>query len=203
MKRAHVFVILDRSGSMKEHREDHLSGLRSLIEEQKTANPEPLFTLIQFNSANPFELIYDAVPITSVGDISLEPHGMSPISDTLGKTIMHARTRLTEDESPIFVVITDGPDQFSVEWKKEMVRSHINERCDAGWRFLFFGAGIDALAEANTIGLPPEKAANVSLNSTSILSMYSVVSNKLKMYNCQPDACLEFSDGERLAMMSA
>lgn len=210
--RTHIFIVLDRSGSMQSRKSDHIGGLKSFVNEQKGEEPQPRFTLVQFDDKNPFEIMYDGVDIGEVGEIKLEPRGMTPLYDAIGKTIAHAKEKIRVDEAPVFVVVTDGEENYSVEWReKKVLAEAIKEREALGWKFIFLGAGIDAMGEASKIGLCRNTTASVSNTTEGINAMYGVVSSKLRSYNsavstsnCVADcaAVLDFSEEDRNEMSS-
>lgn len=197
-KRTHIFLVLDRSGSMHSRKDDHIGGLKTFVEKQKTVKPKPRFTLVQFDSQNPFELIYDGVDIGKVAEIKLEPRGSTPLMDAVGKTISHAATNIKDNESPVFVIITDGQENYSTEWDKEGIAKAIKEKEVAGWNFIFIGAGIDAFAEGNKMGLRQNTSASVANTTRGIGKMYKVVETKLSKYASTMDSAeLNFSDEDR------
>lgn len=204
--RTHIFIVLDRSGSMASHKNDHIGGLKTFIEQQKGIEPRPRFTFVQFDDKNPFDLIYDGVDIGEVTQVQLEPRGMTPLLDAVGKTIAHAKDKVKVDEAPLFVVVTDGEENYSTEWDRKGVAQAIKEREEAGWKFLFLGAGIDAFQEAGKIGINNRTVANVANTSAAIGNMYNVLRCKATAYNSEvytsgmvsmDSATLDFSDEER------
>lgn len=207
--RTHIFIVLDRSGSMSGRKADHIGGLKSFIEQQKGIDPQPRFTFVQFDSNNPFDLIYDGVDIGEVGEIDLQPRGMTPLYDAVGRTIAHAKEKVQADEAPLFVVVTDGEENYSSEWNRTNIARAVKNQEDAGWKFLFLGAGIDAFSEAVKIGIDNKTVASVANTSAAIGNMYSVLRTKATAYNTEVNvsgcismdsATLNFSDEERSSL---
>ena len=188
--RTHIFIVLDRSGSMSGRKADHIGGLKSFIEQQKGIDPQPRFTFVQFDSNNPFDLIYDGVDIGEVGEIDLQE-------------------KVQADEAPLFVVVTDGEENYSSEWNRTNIARAVKNQEDAGWKFLFLGAGIDAFSEAVKIGIDNKTVASVANTSAAIGNMYSVLRTKATAYNTEVNvsgcismdsATLNFSDEERSSL---
>ena len=94
-----ILLILDRSGSMQERKADHEGGVRSFVEDQRQLEGDVRFTLVQFDTNDPCEIVYDRVPITAVGPIHLIPRGGTPLLDAVGKAVAHLRLRQTTEPS--------------------------------------------------------------------------------------------------------
>ena len=55
-----ITLLLDRTGSMQNIASDVVGGYNIFIQKQKEAPGEAVFTLVQFDSENPQEVIHDA-----------------------------------------------------------------------------------------------------------------------------------------------
>lgn len=148
-----ILVILDRSGSMQDAKSDHEGGLRSFVEDQRGLDGDVRFTLVQFDTQNPCEIVYDRTPIADVKDVLLIPRGGTPLLDAVGRAVSHLRAELPPNENVVVLVITDGEENDSHEWTKDRVKSLVAELEGKGWSFLFLGANVDAFAEAAAIGI--------------------------------------------------
>lgn len=136
-----IVSLLDRSGSMEQIRSDIEGAHAAFIQEQTQvseslgADHQTLCTLVQFDSHQPFELVYDLREISTVPPLALEPRGMTPLNDALAATIKHVGwnlEHLAEVDRPghvYFVVLTDG------------LENH------------FLGVGIDAFAVSAGYGM--------------------------------------------------
>merc|ERR1711966_519253 len=98
--------------------------------------PEEMrFTLIQFDSSNPFELVHDSTSISKVPPLTnktFQPRGGTPLYDALAATIHHADENVdarTNDtaEATVVVVFTDGAENSSQEWDRDGVFKLIEE----------------------------------------------------------------------------
>ena len=178
-----LMVILDRSGSMQSARADHEGGLRSFVEDQKKLDGKVLFTLSQFDDHNPCELVYDGVSIDMVDKIELIPRGGTPLLDAIGKAIAHLQIRLNgQTEKPdqvIVMVITDGDENSSHEYRRAQIKQMIEEREKDGWKFLFLGANIDAFAEAGSVGVGTAYSAGFVNKGPAVSAMYSHTSGNV------------------------
>lgn len=175
-----LLVVLDRSGSMQTAKTDHEGGLKSFIEDQRSLDGDVRLTLIQFDSEDPCEVVFDRVPLDTVKDVRLLPRGGTPLLDAVGRACSYLRSRLTSDARVVALVITDGHENHSREWTKERVRSLVKELESAGWTFLFLGADIDSFAEAGSMGMSTAGVMNFSNHSRdSVRFAYGATSRNM------------------------
>jgi hypothetical protein len=112
----------------------------------------------------------------------------------VGKTILNVDSRIrdtVEEERPekvIFVIITDGLENSSKEFTNYKVKQlihHQQHKCN--WEFLFFGANIDAVMEADYIGINYCCAFNFTATCDGVRTMYEKVCEAVseRRYNDQ------------------
>ncbi len=70
----HLYVLLDRSGSMSAMAEQVVGGFNRLLADQQADGADARVTLVQFDSADPHEVLADALPIAEVVPL---PYGAS------------------------------------------------------------------------------------------------------------------------------
>ena len=179
-----LLVILDRSGSMQARQADHEGGVRSFVEDQRTLSGDVRFTLVQFDTTDPCEVVYDRVPLDRVGEIHLIPRGGTPLLDAIGRAVAHlreAQQNIERAKQTVVMIVTDGEENSSTEWTKAQVVRLLDQLKAEGVSTLFLGAGIDAFAEAGSMGIAfantlavPDMAANLS-------AAYNVTSSKVKL----------------------
>jgi hypothetical protein len=176
-----ILVILDRSGSMESAKSDHEGGLRSFVDDQRSLPGEVRFTLVQFDTINPCEIVYDRVPIASVGTITLVPRGGTPLLDAMGLALAHLTTQHAADPArhTIVMVVTDGEENASKEWDLPRVKQLVTELETTGGQVLYLGANVDAFAEAGAVGVTHLHAMNYSNTSASVGAAYQVMTNKV------------------------
>lgn len=175
-----ILVILDRSGSMMDARTDHEGGLRSFVADQQQLEGDVTFTLVQFDSVNPCEVVYDYVPIATVGAITLTPRGGTPLLDAIGKATAHLEARQVQPvDHTLVLVITDGHENNSREWTKARVKDRVLALEARGWTFLFLGANIDSFAEAVALGMPMAGSANYTAAPASVGTAYGMTARNV------------------------
>lgn len=189
-----ITVLLDRSGSMSSCRADVLGGLNSFVKKQQEIDSPCKFTLIQFDSVNAQEKLFNAVDIKTIREITtFDPRGGTPLLDAFGQAIVETGKRLREmpeRERPgkvIFVVITDGHENASREFKKSRLAEMVKEQQNRySWDFMFLGANMDAISEGESLGLSFHNSATftvdnigATIGATSVkLANYRVSANK-------------------------
>lgn len=181
--RVRTVVLLDRSGSMQSAKEDHEGGLKSFVNDQKANKQgEMVFSLVQFDSNDPFDVVFDDLEIglVDIDSFSLVPRGGTPLLDAMGKTIARIEEQEKADKSDqvILMVITDGMENKSREWTLETLRKAVEAHKD-DWQILFLGANIDAFAAARDYGLSAQAAMNYNnQDAGSIKDLYERTSGK-------------------------
>lgn len=158
-----IVVLLDRSGSMGSIKSDVVGGFNEFLRAQQAAPGEAAFTLVQFDSDGPHDILQERVPLlaaTPINGDTYQPRGCTPLYDAVGWTIDHvgdALSKLPVDQQPekvIFAIMTDGLENASQEYDKKAVFSKVQHQQDRwGWVFVYLGANQDAMAEATKIGI--------------------------------------------------
>ena len=102
----HLYVLLDRSGSMQSIKQDIVGGFDAFVAEQRRAGGECRMTLARFD--NEYEQVFADRPIDEVGALELEPRGSTALLDSMGRLVVDAGARLAalpEHERPGTVVV--------------------------------------------------------------------------------------------------
>jgi uncharacterized protein YegL len=162
-----ITLVVDRSGSMQSIKADAEGGVNAFIENQAKEPGDALLTLVQFDTE--YEFLHKGVPIRKVPAYKLVPRGMTALLDAVGRAINETGERLAkmkEEDRPglvVFVIMTDGEENSSVEFTKPQIKQMIREQQEKyNWQFTFLGADQDAFAEAGEIGIGMAAAANFS-----------------------------------------
>lgn len=179
-----IVLVVDRSGSMRSIREDAEGGVNSLIDEQKKVPGEANVTLVQFDAE--IETVMDAVPIQEAKEYYLMPGGRTALFDAVGSTIQRVGERLAampEAERPekvLFVIVTDGFENASREYTRDMVRSMIDlQTKEYNWEFQFQGTTEKAVKDAVNMGIQLDCAMQYAPTSKGVRKAYGVISQRL------------------------
>jgi Mg-chelatase subunit ChlD len=154
--------LLDRSGSMSSMVDDVIGGFNRFLADQQADGPDARMTLVQFDSQDPQEILTDALTIQRVRALTnrtFEPRGGTPLLDATGRLIARAAARAQDrrqlgkrPEEIVFVTVTDGEENQSREYDRRTIRRLVSEKSAEGWTFVFLSAGLDAYAEAGSLG---------------------------------------------------
>jgi len=177
-KESQVVFLLDQTGSMQECKKDTIGGFNTFLEEQKKNKTDKLkFFLTLFNSSK-IEKRYVNEEIKNVkplSDANYVPSNLTPLWDAMGNTIQ----TLPEAKDVLFVILTDGYENYSKEFKAEAVKRMIKEKeKDCGWKFLFLGADVANFNDAFNVGIN----FNFNINKKDMTTAYANLSNTVDHY---------------------
>lgn len=175
---------------------DTIGGFNAYVESMKRESVPIEFTLVQFSSIG-FQKSCVAQPIGSVPELNVDnyrPEGGTPLIEASYKTIQAVAESLAkrQDKPKVIVCIqTDGEENASDQrvmsenkdesgrpiplysWRslKKLVESKIAE----GWQFNFLGTGIDAYAQASSMGIPTGATIAASMDAASTRASYNAM----------------------------
>jgi len=187
-----ITILLDRSGSMATIQDQMEKSFDEFITAHKV-NPSTRVTLIEFDSVNSQNVVFQNVPVTSVEPLKLKPRGWTPLLDAFCTAIDTTGNRLAsmdESERPnkvIFIAITDGQENSSTWAKRSDVKKRITHQHDTyKWEFVYLGANQDAYSEAATFGIARTSAMTYSHDTIGTASaMRSLTANTVAYANNQ------------------
>ncbi len=174
-----LVIVVDKSGSMYNLADDTIGSYNSMIEEQKDPDKEGnvYVTTVMFNQNN--EKIHDRKDIKDVEKITRKeynPGGCTALLDAIGSTITQlSSNEIVKKNKVIFVVITDGYENASREFKKEQIKKLIEEKTKEKWEFIFLGANIDSVKESGNIGIMATHTRDFTASSDGISQAFKCV----------------------------
>lgn len=175
-----VVLLIDKSGSMKGLEEDTVKGYNSMLAKERQLSVPTNVTTVLFSSDH--EILADRKPISEVPDMTLDSYkvrGATALYDTIGNAIEKTEAVKGIDDTGskvLFVIITDGLENYSQTYDQEKVRKLIDAQEEKGWEFVFIGANMDAEKEADTIGIKKENAATYENSEKGVQANYQAVS---------------------------
>jgi uncharacterized protein YegL len=205
----HIAVVLDKSGSMGSVKTDTIGEFNNFLKEQKEATGEATMTLVTFNDKT--SVINDFSPIkemTGLTEESYRPDGYTALHDAVGLTINSVGKRLAEmDEtkrpsSVLFIVITDGHENRSTEFKANQIKEMIDHQKGVyNWEFVFMGANQDAVLTGGTLGVKASSSMTYSNTSRGIHEGYAALSKNTIAYRADSNTSKAFcfSDADKQA----
>ncbi|HWQ76543.1 MAG TPA: vWA domain-containing protein [Syntrophomonas sp.] len=182
-----LVFILDRSGSMAGLESAAISSFNSMLQKQQQEPGEAIVTTALFNDE--YELLHDRSDLKDIRSLTAQEYyarGNTALLDAIGKTIRKiaaARRQTDGDEitaKVIVVIITDGKENASLEYSSHIIKTMVEEQKRLyGWKFIFLGANLDAIAAAARIGISADHAADYCADSAGIRLSFEAVSEAI------------------------
>lgn len=205
--RAHLTIVLDRSGSMSSIAEDMEGGLNTFIKEQKELPGELTVSFYRFDDI--CEKVLDFVPVQMIGNLKLEPRNSTALNDAIGKAVRETGetlSKMREKDRPALVtvmIVTDGGENASKEYTSQMVKDMVSEQENKyNWKFTYLGANQDSFSVAKNYGLNLDSVSNYATkNSENVWKDYN-----FKMRNARSasvngaSVSMNYSESERKAL---
>lgn len=176
-----IICILDRSGSMRHLTEDTVGGYNSFLAKQRQEKGKAEVTTILFDDQ--YEKITDAMDIKKVPDLTTKEYyarGTTALLDAIGRTVTNALGKMNQEgicpakRRVLVLIMTDGKENNSREYQKKDVKSMIEMASkEYNWNFIFMGANIDSIAEANAIGIDADHAVNYDHTGRGVKKTFS------------------------------
>jgi len=164
-------------------------GFDTFIAEQRTVPGECRVSLYQFDSE--YEAVYEGRPIADVPPCSLVPRSGTALWDAVGRSLQSVDARLRflpESQRPeklVFLVITDGQENSSREYKAADVRKVIEEhQKDHGWQFHYLGADVRSFDDAALLSMGSSRYKDSG-------QLYRALSKSLSRYRARGEKKLE------------
>jgi hypothetical protein len=183
-----MVFILDRSGSMGGLEKETIGGFNAMIEKQKHVEGEALVSTILFN--HDIRVLHSRNIIKEIKTMTKEEYfvgGTTALLDAIGRSI-HEMVSIHKDmpeehrpEKVIFVITTDGMENASRKYSYDSIRSLIHRQKEKyGWEFIFLGANLDAIHEANKLGIKPDRATRFHSDKQGTSLNYEVMNEAIQ-----------------------
>lgn len=153
----YVHLVLDRSGSMEDCRDETISAFNEYLSTLTHAeDTDARITLTQFSARN-IDLIADQIPVADMPRLTratYEPGGNTPLFDAVGVSVAHTdKAHLRPGEKVSLVILTDGMENTSREHNIASVRKLLdNRQKDKGWQVVFLGADAQSWSQGVRFG---------------------------------------------------
>jgi len=196
-----VCVLLDRSGSMQAIKSDVDGGFDAFVAAQRAVEGECRLTLNQFDTE--YERVLTLVDVAEVPPLDLQPRGATALLDAIGRTVtdlqhdLDARPPDEQPEQVVVVILTDGHENSSVEWRPAAVKQLVESKQPA-WQFVFIGADQDAVTEGEKLGVAADASLSNHTTGESQLRSYALLADKV--VGVRHGGRVEFSDADRAAV---
>jgi hypothetical protein len=181
----HLALVVDRSGSMADIKDDAQGGINTLIAEQFAEEGQLTVTLSEFDDHFNDVVRMSGKPFA----YKLSPRGSTALLDAVGKEItrtaqeLDALPKALRPSKVLFVVVTDGQENASNEFTLKAVKESIEtQRKDHGWTFQFIGAE-EAAWQGRQMGM---NSASFSRSDKGQRGAYKSMNDSMKTYRKQP-----------------
>lgn len=156
-----INVVLDETGSMESIKQKTIDGFNDYVNSLRNKDGNIFISLTKFNSGKT-QVVYEALPVGKVPALTSEsynPGNNTPLFDAVGKSISKVDTLVSQQlikPSVLMVIITDGEENASTEYKLETIKKIIEEkqnRPEKDWTFAFLGADLTSWQQGQNMGI--------------------------------------------------
>jgi uncharacterized protein YegL len=183
MKYTEIIFVIDSSGSMAHLTGDTIGGFNGFIESQKALEGKATLTTVLFDST--WKILHDGVDIQEVKPLTNTDYvagGMTAMLDAIGEVINKVQDRhddlgAEKPEEVLFIITTDGEENSSKKFNKAQIEKMIRHQTNGhGWKFMFLGANMDAVKEAESIGISKDWSTNYAYDSKGVYDTFTTMS---------------------------
>ncbi len=195
-----IVVVLDRSGSMADMKEDAEGGFKTMVEQQAALGGVCNVSLIQFDDTN--ETVYEGTPAADVPGLELVPRGCTALRDAIGRGAALLTERMAAAKKGtlgILTILTDGLENASKEIDNDGLRVLLDDCKAKGWGVQYLGANQDAVAVGGSLGVDVAQAATFT-PATAGAAMRSTSQNMMSFRSTGNLAELSYSPFQRKSM---
>lgn len=181
MKHTEIIFVIDKSGSMSHLAKETIEGFNGFIESQKDDTKTTLTTVL-FDST--WKILHDGIDVCEVKPMTKEdyrPGGYTAMLDAIGEIINRVQDKHDElgenkPDNVLFVITTDGEENSSRKFTKAQIEKMIKHQTKGhGWEFMFLGANMDAVKEAQDIGISATRAVSYDWTTSGTDALYGTV----------------------------
>ncbi len=198
-----IVAIIDESGSMGTIKNDTIGGFNSFLEEQqKYTDGKAIMTVVTFSGSvrTPVDGV-DVQEVEPLSDKTYRPSGGTALLDAIGETIQRLEDRYTDEEDTdkipgrvLFAIITDGEENSSHNYTKQEVSKMIKHQTKRhNFEFIFLGANLDAVKEAQSIGISDKGAFNYVPSGQGMMDTLGVLSRATMNYRSSGQATMDIA----------
>ena len=192
-----IVLVIDKSGSMSCLRQTVIKSVNAFLKDQKDCEGTATVTMYAFDDE--VMVMQECSPLEKVPELSrenYEPDGCTALLDAVGTAIDDTGKRLAslpEEQRPgnvIIGIMTDGFENSSRRYKWKDIADRIaHQREKYSWRFMFFGAGMDAIEVASKMNI--DRADSVTWDAGDADEVHAVMSSQSR----RAKACRKVSMG--------
>ena len=197
-----INLVLDETGSMQSCLAPTISSVNEFLNSQRKVQGECKVNLFTFShkyvsnqhqataeqgfSAQSVRHVHNNVHIEDVQGLSTsnyQPNGGTNLYDAIGISIAHVSMQLANlaiKPAVLMVIVTDGEENASKEYKLNTVKAMIASKQAEGWTFVYLGANQDAWQVGSQFGL--SRGQTMSYNVAQMSSTMNTLSASTSAY---------------------
>jgi hypothetical protein len=153
--RTYVLLVLDKSGSMSIVQDEVVSGVNAWLDELRESAPDASCTIVLFDGS--WTRVVEDLAVSEVAWLTPDryrPAGVTALYDALGTTLADFEGRVGPDDRALVLVVTDGEENSSKEYKLEQLRATLKRLDDTGrWTFTYLSADPAGFSHAQSLGI--------------------------------------------------
>lgn len=201
-RKGSCFILLDRSGSMSGTRwRNAIESINSYVAGFTENNVDVDITLVAFDSLNTvsgsnaltagsysttmrFQILREKVSSLNwlnLAENEASPTGGTPLFDATARIIDMAEA--SKDDKVAIVIVTDGDENTSTEYKLAQITARIDECKKKNWEVLFLGNEFNPERLAVSMGLDATKFASVTQSVDMAATMTGLSVGTMNYYN--------------------
>jgi len=157
-----VIFILDKSGSMSDSLESTITSFNEYLEKEKMNDYKTRITTVLFSDE--YYYLHKGLDVNGVYPLTradYNPSGCTALYDAIGSSINYIDR--CDTDKVLFIIITDGYENASREFNKDIVRGMIKSH--SNYEFIYIGADIDSYFEGSSIGIKGDNIASFKKDS--------------------------------------
>ena len=194
MSRLHVYILIDRSGSMTSRWNETINAVNEyaleLIKDTKAKINVALFD--SPGAKLDYLLLRNKKKWVPLRADEASPRGMTPLFDAIGRTLNIAEKH--DKKKSVLVVVTDGAENASKEFTKETIKKRLDKFEESGKQVVFIGADFNAFDQAASVGRTMAQTINVMQGNYG--DSMRTIATKSKAY-MSTNANINFDDSDR------
>lgn len=152
-------IIIDESGSMHAIKQQAIDNINETIQtirhaEKTHEDQEHFVTVVSFN--DDVKTIHDCVAAKKVKDIKTKdynPSRCTALYDAMGISITKLRSQISEGDTVVVTIVTDGLENASREYNNASIKSLVDEMKAQNWVFAYVGANQDVMEVGASISI--------------------------------------------------
>ncbi|AVR44755.1 hypothetical protein C7S20_05455 [Christiangramia fulva] len=158
----HNLIILDESGSMFSIKDQNIRGFNEIVQtikgvENKYPEQEHFISFLTFNGLGITEHLFNQAVknLKQIDNECYRPGASTPLYDAIGFGVSKLEKIIGNktDSNVLVTVFTDGEENASREYRREVIKKKIKELKCRNWTFTYTGTDHDVYAAAGALSI--------------------------------------------------